>query len=121
MHSNPQTATLVFDGECVFCNACVRWMNKHIRNTPRVVAWQETDVQALGLTEAQCSEAVQWVSADGKTHRSGHLAVAQLACDSGEWWRFVGYLIPLPVISQLGAMVYKKIANSRRCAVRSTG
>ena len=96
-------------------------MNKHIRNTPRVVTWQETDVQALGLTEAQCSEAVQRVSADGKTHRSGHLAVAQLARDSGEWWRFVGYLIPLPVISQLGAMVYKKIANSRRCAVRSTG
>lgn len=95
-------------------------MQKHMRNTPHVVAWQQTDVQALGLTEAQCSEAVQWVSADGKTNRSGHLAVAQLARDSGEWWRFVGYLIPLPVITQIGAMVYRKIANSRRCAVRST-
>ena len=95
-------------------------MQKHMRNTPHVVAWQQTDVQKLGLTEAQCSEAVQWVSADGKTHRSGHLAVAQLARDSGEWWRFVGYLIPLPGATQIGAMVYRKIANSRRCAVRST-
>jgi hypothetical protein len=43
-----------------------------------------------------------------------------LARDSGEWWRFVGYLIPLPIITQIGALVYKKIANSRRCAVRST-
>jgi hypothetical protein len=42
-----------------------------------------------------------------------------LARDSGEWWRFVGYLIPLPIITQIGALVYKKIANSRRCAVRS--
>jgi predicted DCC family thiol-disulfide oxidoreductase YuxK len=120
MQSDHTQAVLVFDGECVFCGACVRWMHRHMRNTPRVVAWQDADVQSLGLTEAQCTEAVQWVSADNKTHLSGHLAVAKLARDSGEWWRFVGYLIPLPIATQIAAMVYRKIANSRRCAVRST-
>jgi predicted DCC family thiol-disulfide oxidoreductase YuxK len=91
-----------------------------MRNTPIIVAWQESDLGALGLTAAQCSEAVQWVSADRQKKLSGHFAIAQLVRDSGEWWRFLGTVMKFPIASPIAAYIYKKIANSRRCAVRST-
>src|SRR3954465_13994135 len=45
----------VFDGDCAFCSSCARFIERRIRPSADVEAWQFTDLDALGLTEDQVS------------------------------------------------------------------
>ena len=68
-----ETSTFVYDGDCAFCTQ-LRASSSSAGSPPRarVVPWQFADLDALGLTVAECEEAVQWVGADGsRAGRSG--------------------------------------------------
>ncbi|WP_327006462.1 DUF393 domain-containing protein [Dactylosporangium sp. NBC_01737] len=69
--------TFVFDGDCAFCSSCARFIENRIRPAADVVAWQFSDLDALGLTEEQAGAAVQWVSA-GRAPTAGPVAIADL-------------------------------------------
>jgi len=75
-HIEP-TGLLIFDGECGFCRRWIRYMRSWFRTHPEAVAWQESDLALLGLTEEQCREAVQFVDAGGRVW-SGSDAAAQV-------------------------------------------
>ena len=62
--SAPNLPLLVFDGDCGFCTTAARFGQRRLR-LEHVEPWQFIDLDALGLTEAQCLQAVQWVAADG--------------------------------------------------------
>jgi predicted DCC family thiol-disulfide oxidoreductase YuxK len=102
---------LVFDGDCAFCTNCVHALER-IGPRARIVAWQLTDLPALGLTEEQAAAAVQWVAADGGT-RSGHEAIAAALLSAGGIWRLAGRLLLAPGISWLAARVYRLVADNR--------
>lgn len=102
---------LVFDGDCAFCTSCVRALER-IRPDAEIVAWQLADLAALGLTERQAIDAVQWVEVDG-TVRSGHEAIAAAFGAAGRTWRPVGRAIVLPGISPLAASAYRLVADNR--------
>jgi predicted DCC family thiol-disulfide oxidoreductase YuxK len=106
-----QRPVLVFDGDCAFCTRCARLLER-IGPDAEIVAWQLTDLTALGLTEEQANDAVQWVAADG-TIRSGHEAVAAALCTAGRTWRLAGRILLLPGISWLAARVYRLVADHR--------
>jgi predicted DCC family thiol-disulfide oxidoreductase YuxK len=72
---------LAYDGDCAFCTSSVRLLAK-IGPAAEMVAWQQTDLNVLGLTEEAASAAVQWVEVDG-TIRSGHEAVAAALGSAG--------------------------------------
>ena len=72
---------LVYDGDCAFCTSCARVLER-IGPDAEIVAWQLTDLVALGMTEEQAAAAVQWVEADG-TVRSGHEAIAATLQSAG--------------------------------------
>lgn len=103
---------LVFDGDCAFCTSCVHLVERRIRPEAEIVAWQFADLPALGLSEAQASEALQWVGADGAV-RSGHEAVAAMLASAGAPWRLAGRVLLLPGVSWLAARAYRLIAANR--------
>ena len=103
---------LVFDGNCGFCRRSVRVMTERIRRHPTAVPWQSLDLGAYGLTEEQCSTAVQYVDKKSRTH-SGADAVAHLLIDAGLPWSVPGHLMRTPGIIHLCRAAYKWVANNR--------
>ena len=102
---------LVYDGDCGFCTTCARFLER-IGPDAEIVAWQLTDLAALGITEEQAADAVRWVRTDG-TVRSGHEAIADVLSSAGGVWRIIGRALLLPGISWLAARAYRLTADNR--------
>ncbi len=103
---------LLYDGDCAFCTSCARLVERRIGPDAAIVAWQLADLTALGVSEEQAADAVQWVRADGAV-RSGHEAIAAMLGDSGPIWRIVGRVLLLPGISWTAARAYRLVAANR--------
>jgi predicted DCC family thiol-disulfide oxidoreductase YuxK len=106
------TPTFVYDGDCAFCSTSARFIERRIPTTAAVVPWQRTDLAALGLTPAQCEEAVQWVASDG-TVSSGPAGIGRLLVDAGSFWRPLGRVLLAPPASWLAPPLYRWIARNR--------
>jgi predicted DCC family thiol-disulfide oxidoreductase YuxK len=102
---------LVFDGDCAFCTSSAHLLER-LGPEAEIVAWQLADLDELGITAAQATEAVQWIGTDG-TARSGHEAIAAALGTAGWPWGIAGRLITLPGISTLAAVTYRLIARNR--------
>jgi len=103
--------TLVYDGDCAFCTRCVRWMERRLPRQPRVIAWQVADLPALGVTEQDCTHAVQWV--EGGTHVGGADGIARLLVWTGGPWRLLGRLTLLPGVIHIARLAYRWVARNR--------
>jgi len=106
------TSTLVFDGDCGFCTTSAHWLERHLPRPPSVVAWQLVDLNGLGLQAEECSQAVQWVGADG-VRASGARAIGQLLIAQGPPWAWAGVLTQIPPTSWVATGVYSLIARNR--------
>ena len=51
-----QAITVIYDGQCRFCEASLYWLQKHLR--VNALAFQGADLQAFGVSSAQCSKEV---------------------------------------------------------------
>jgi predicted DCC family thiol-disulfide oxidoreductase YuxK len=107
------TATFVYDGDCAFCTSSARFAERRVPTDAIIVPWQFTDLDALGLTEAQCDEAVQWVASDGSPAAAGPRAIAALLRSSNVPWRVVGWLLDLPPVRALAWPIYRWVARNR--------
>jgi predicted DCC family thiol-disulfide oxidoreductase YuxK len=103
--------TLVYDGDCAFCTSSARLLER-IGPEAEMIAWQLTDLDALGLTEEDAATAVQWVGTDGKV-RCGHEAIAAALRSAGGIWALAGQSLLLPGVSAIAAAVYRLIADNR--------
>ena len=103
---------LVFDGDCGFCTTCVGWMRRHIRRLPSVVPFQSADLEGLGLSAQECSEAVQWVGLDG-SHAAAERAVAHALVWAGSGWKVLGVAMGLPGIRSICGLAYRWVARHR--------
>jgi predicted DCC family thiol-disulfide oxidoreductase YuxK len=112
VHMSPrERPILVYDGDCAFCTKCVHVL-EGIGPDAEIVPWQFADLAALGITEEQAAEAVQWVQIDG-TVRSGHEAIAGVLSAAGRIWKTIGRVVLLPGISWLAAKAYRLVARNR--------
>jgi predicted DCC family thiol-disulfide oxidoreductase YuxK len=109
--SGRERPVLLFDGDCGFCTWCAGLLER-IGPDAEIVAWQFADLAALGVTEQQAIEAVQWVQVDG-TVRSGHEAIAAVLSTAGRVWRIIGRAVMLPGISWMAAKAYRLVADNR--------
>jgi len=107
-----QRPTFLYDGDCAFCSTCARFIERRIPTTARVVAWQFADLDALGVTERQAQDAVQWVGVDGQV-RSGPAGIAALLRDAGSYWSVLGFLLGLRPVLWVAWPVYRLIARHR--------
>ncbi|MEV4479492.1 thiol-disulfide oxidoreductase DCC family protein [Micromonospora coxensis] len=107
-----ERSTFVYDGDCAFCTRCAEFIERRIPTTARVVPWQFADLDALGLTEAECEEAVQWVGVDG-SRAAGPDAIARLLGDSGALWRVAGAGLRIPPVRLAAWPAYRWVASNR--------
>ncbi|MEV4630767.1 DCC1-like thiol-disulfide oxidoreductase family protein [Micromonospora sp. NPDC049523] len=105
-------STFVYDGDCAFCTTCAEFVSRRIPTRARVLPWQFTDIDALGLTVAECDAAVQWVGADG-VRAAGPDAIARLLGDSRPVWRVLGRLLRLPPVRAIAWPTYRWVARNR--------
>ena len=108
--------TFIFDGDCAFCTSCARFIERHIHTPAAVVPWQFAHLDALGVTEAECLEAVQWV--DGAGHTAGPVAIAGLlrrstGASGRLLWRPAGWLLGLRPVTALAWPAYRWVSRNR--------
>jgi predicted DCC family thiol-disulfide oxidoreductase YuxK len=111
MRTVTATPTFVYDGDCAFCTTCAEFIERRIPTRARVVPWQFADLESLGLTVAQCEEAVQWVADDQQA--SGPDAIALLLRDAGRFWHFAGGALQLGPVRFAAWPAYRWIADHR--------
>ena len=107
------SGTLVYDGDCGFCTAAARWARRRLNNDYRVIASQQADLDALGLTEEDVARSAWWVHLDG-TRSDEHRSIAAALLAMSAPWPAVGRLLTLGPISPLARAVYRLVANNRR-------
>ena len=134
-----QRAILLYDGDCGACTRLARFVARRLRPSARagrlasgragdrasgragvqaggwayeISAYQDADLQSLGLTPAQCDAALQWVDDSGRIS-SAQDAVARLLLASSPWARPIGALLLGPGINALAGAVYRTVAASR--------
>jgi len=111
----PDRPVLVFDGDCGICTTLAGVVERHVRRRPadfEVVPFQRADLGALGLTEAACVEALQWVAVDGRV-RSAQDAVAAVLLAGRLWQRPFGVVLLAPGVNWLAGVVYRWVAANR--------
>ncbi len=106
------TATLVFDGDCGFCTRSARFAVQRVGVSCAVIAYQRADLESLGLTAAECAEAVRFVAVDGARF-GGAAAVSQALRTGSAPWRLLGRVIYAPGVRVLAERVYRFVARHR--------
>ncbi|GAA4467765.1 hypothetical protein GCM10023170_080640 [Phytohabitans houttuyneae] len=105
--------TFVYDGDCAFCTSCAKFAQRRVPSPARIVPWQFSDLDALGLTAAQCEEAVQWVDPRTGVTAAGPDAIALLLGSSRPWWRFAGAALRVRPVRALAWPAYRWVARNR--------
>jgi predicted DCC family thiol-disulfide oxidoreductase YuxK len=103
---------LVFDGDCGICSSSARFARRILRGRARVVPYQRADLDALGITPQQASEAVWWIERDGRRGR-GHRAIAAVLGAAGGIWRPLGAALGSPTLDAPGRWVYEWVSRNR--------
>jgi predicted DCC family thiol-disulfide oxidoreductase YuxK len=110
------SASFLYDGDCAFCSACARFIERRVATPAQVIAWQWTDLGALGVTREQCDEAVQWIAFDGagvRTASEGPAAIADLMRTSTRGWRAAAWLLGSRVGLMVAWPVYRWVSRHR--------
>lgn len=104
---------LLFDGDCAFCSSCARWIQRRIPTPVRVVPWQFTELEPLGVTVDEVDAAVVLVQ-PSLQHRAGPDALADLLTSStGRGWRALGRVLGLGPVRALAWPAYRWVARNR--------
>ena len=110
-------AVLVYDGDCGFCTSSARWLQRHAAGL-ELVAWQEADLEELGLTTAECVSAVQLVTTSGRA--SGGQAVSAALRRCRQPYRGVGTVLGVPALRPVVEFGYRLVAEHRHRLPGST-
>ena len=102
---------LVFDGDCGFCTSAARFGSRRL-GLDHVEPWQFLDLDALGLSEEQCRQAVQWVAADGTILAAERAVIAALR-HAGGVWRALGTVLGVPGVRHAAGALYRVVAHYR--------
>jgi len=106
---DPARPVLVFDGDCGFCTSSAGLADRWLR-IPTVAPWPRLDLESLGLDEARCAEALQWVAVDGTVLSGERAVIAALRHRGGP---FALPAVVLATLRPLAGVVYRVIARNR--------
>jgi predicted DCC family thiol-disulfide oxidoreductase YuxK len=104
---------LVYDGDCAFCTTSARFIERRIPVSAEIVAWQLTDLDALGTTAERAQRELLWVPTSGQVV-GGADAVTALLVDSGGWWRLLGRAAQSPPLHWIAGAMYRLVATNRQ-------
>jgi predicted DCC family thiol-disulfide oxidoreductase YuxK len=107
MRANP--ITVIYDGQCDFCNAWLRWLQ--VKLDLRAISYHNALLGEFGLTEEECAKAVYVVTAD-QTY-SGVKAIAYLLKQRGN----SRSALLIRSLGPLGSLGYTWVAAHRNSLV----
>lgn len=96
---------LLYDGQCDFCTACLRWLQQKMAIT--AFSFHDVSLQDYGLTVEQCSQSVFVITSEERY--SGVAAVSLLLKARGN----SSLSILLRLMGPLGDFGYRWIASHR--------
>ena len=107
-------------GDCGFCTRSADWLIGTFPGSIEVVPYQKVDLNSLGLTEADCASAVQWVPRDGLPQQGAAAIAAALRAGGAErpdlmGWsvRVTGAFAAVPPLAWLAALAYRWVSANR--------
>ncbi|WP_063895071.1 DUF393 domain-containing protein [Streptomyces sp. Root369] len=105
-------ALLLYDGDCGFCARSVQFIKRYVQPKCTFLAWQFTDLTALGVTEQRAQREMLWITPAGTVY-GGSRALAKALLSAGRGWRILGALLLTLPVRWLSQGVYRLIANIR--------
>lgn len=104
--------TLIYDGDCGFCTATARWVERRLGDDYQLVPSQQADLATLGLTDDDVARSAWWIDPDG-TRSDEHRCIAKSLRAMSAPWPALGRLLTLRPISSLAGWVYRLVAGNR--------
>ena len=108
----PVTATMLWDGDCVFCRS---WIERWRKTTGDAVAYrpyQEALAEFPQVSEAACQRAVQLILPDGRVYSGAH-AVFRALAEAGRCRRTLALYERAPPFRWLANAAYRFVAANR--------
>lgn len=105
----PNSTVLIYDGQCDFCIAWLRWLQQKVAVT--AISYHESELAKYGLTQEECSKSV-FVITPTKSY-AGAPAIACLL-------KARGNLVPaflIRALGPIGRIGYRWIATHRSSLV----
>jgi predicted DCC family thiol-disulfide oxidoreductase YuxK len=97
--------TLIYDGECRFCAACLAWARRKLEIS--AISYQEANLDQYGLVRSECEKSVFVVTKE--VNLSGATAVAYLLKLRGN--SILAWIIPSS--GWIGESGYRWVASHR--------
>lgn len=101
-----------YDSDCGFCTRSAELVGRWGLGPAQVRAYQELELEGLGLSLEECERAVQWIE-PGQPPRAAARAVAALLHHSQLPWPLLGAVLDLPGVAWVAARVYRLVAANR--------
>jgi predicted DCC family thiol-disulfide oxidoreductase YuxK len=118
----PQSATLIFDGACGFCQGAVSWIRSRSRPGDfEFLPCQDPERARRypAIPEEECMQAMHLVLPDGRI-LAGDRAIPEIL-ERLAGWKWIAALLKLPGTGFLARRVYAWVARNRytiSCALR---
>lgn len=109
---------LLFDADCGFCQAAVRWAPR-LRLATEVSAMQDMDLVGLGVDPERAGRELPFVGADGEVVY-GHQAVAGALATGNVAVRLVGRVVGSSLLERPMSAAYGWTARNRGSLPGST-
>lgn len=107
--------TLIYDGECGFCNASLIWAYKNLSIMPAAVPYQDVELEKYGLSFKQVESAVYLLDETTGSQYRGHSAIGKLfALQEKKRYRILGRVMSLKILFPMFALGYRIVASNRR-------
>nr|WP_211207314.1 DCC1-like thiol-disulfide oxidoreductase family protein [Stackebrandtia nassauensis] len=93
----------------------MEFYRRHAATEVPILPWQAADLDALGLTAAECDTAVQWAR-PGAEPKAGPDAIARLLrASTGHLgaWKLAGLVLSFPPVRWLAWPGYRWVARNR--------
>lgn len=104
--------TVVYDGDCAFCQRTIQKMQKISSISVNFRPYQTFDLRSFNLSESECSKAMIVISPSNTVY-SGAEAFSYYFIQSKFPWNILGKLMSLPILDFFSRALYKIIARNR--------
>ncbi|MBK6871362.1 MAG: DUF393 domain-containing protein [Kineosporiaceae bacterium] len=104
----------LYDGDCGFCTASARWLQRHVRPAVPIVPWQGEPAHVTDPLRDQLARSVVLLDATQQLRATAGNAVAILVTTSPHRWaRWTGHAMRLPLVRLVVELIYRVIAANR--------
>ncbi len=113
-----ENATLLFDGDCGFCQTNVRRIDKLLNSDTTVLPYQKFDFSQTKVTRKDAESALVFIATDSEYY-IGAAALSKWLMTGNTLYKVFGSIIAIPGFSQSAQILYKFIAKHKSLLSRS--